>query len=230
MKKILFVFSLLIILLFGMSLSVFGYELSNDDEHIYVYHENELAYKADQCSDYVYTKVDTNLRNGPNIASEIVAVVPKDTKLYRVGRHYEFAVIQIDDVNYFMASNCLTLTEPENIIDWELNSKVEEIEVETINTTPTNYLGSFTLTAYCNCSQCCGQWAGGSTASGTTPTEGRTIACGSLPFGTRVYIEGLGEYVVEDRGVSGNWIDVYMSSHDACNQFGVQTRDVYLVS
>ena len=37
------------------------------------------------------------------------------------------------------------------------------------------YLGNFTLTAYCNCAQCCGT-AGNLTASGTVPTSGHTVA------------------------------------------------------
>ena len=43
------------------------------------------------------------------------------------------------------------------------------------------YLGNFTLTAYCNCAQCCGT-AGNLTASGTVPTAGRTVAMAGVPF------------------------------------------------
>ena len=59
----------------------------------------------------------------------------------------------------------------------------------------------YTIYAYCPCSQCCGKETG-ITASGTKATEGRTVAA-DLPFGTVVHIEGLGEYIVEDRGVTG---------------------------
>ena len=52
------------------------------------------------------------------------------------------------------------------------------------------YLGRFKLTGYCSCSICTGQWSGGSTASGTTPTAGRTIAMGGVPFGTKLMING----------------------------------------
>ena len=50
------------------------------------------------------------------------------------------------------------------------------------------YLGNFTLTAYCNCAQCCGT-AGNLTASGTVPTAGRTVAMAGVPFGTKLLIE-----------------------------------------
>ena len=82
------------------------------------------------------------------------------------------------------------------------------------------YIGTFQLTAYCNCSLCCGKWAGGPTASGTVPTEGRTVACNSIPMGTHIIINGH-EYIVEDTGAMGNnVIDIYMASHSAGNQFG----------
>ena len=88
-------------------------------------------------------------------------------------------------------------------------------------------MGSYKLTFYCNCRRCCGKWAGGPTASGTMPAEGRTVACGALPLGTRILIAGQGEFIVEDRGVSGQHIDIYMDSHSACLQKGVQRGEVF---
>ena len=88
-------------------------------------------------------------------------------------------------------------------------------------------MGSYKLTFYCNCRRCCGKWAGGPTASGTMPAEGRTVACGSLPLGTRILIAGQGEYIVEDRGVTGKHIDIYMNSHSACLRNGVKHAGVF---
>jgi 3D (Asp-Asp-Asp) domain-containing protein len=88
-------------------------------------------------------------------------------------------------------------------------------------------IGNYKLTFYCNCRKCCGRWAGGPTASGTMPAEGRTVACGSLPLGTRILIAGQGEFVVEDRGVTGKHIDIYMASHSACLKKGVQRGEVF---
>ena len=88
-------------------------------------------------------------------------------------------------------------------------------------------IGDYKLTFYCNCQKCCGKWAGGPTASGKMPAEGRTVACGALPLGTRILIAGQGEFVVEDRGVSGKHIDIYMDSHSACLQKGVQHGEVF---
>jgi len=88
-------------------------------------------------------------------------------------------------------------------------------------------LGNFKLTSYCNCAICCGKWAGGPTASGTTPIEGRTVAMAGLPFGTRLVINGK-LYTVEDRGTPYGHVDIYMNSHDEATIFGVQYADVYL--
>ena len=91
------------------------------------------------------------------------------------------------------------------------------------------YLGRFKLTGYCSCSICTGQWSGGSTASGTTPTAGRTIAMGGVPFGTKLLINGQ-VYTVEDRGTAYGHVDVFCSSHSEALSFGVQYADVYQLS
>lgn len=78
------------------------------------------------------------------------------------------------------------------------------------------------LTAYCPCELCCGQWAGGNTASGTVPTAGRTVGVDPevIPLGTTVYIDGKA-YRAEDTGAfTGNIIDIYMDSHEEALRFG----------
>lgn len=91
------------------------------------------------------------------------------------------------------------------------------------------YLGRFKLTGYCSCSICTGQWSGGYTASGTTPTAGRTIAMGGVPFGTKLMINGQ-VYTVEDRGTAYGHVDIFCSSHSEALSFGVQYADVYQLS
>lgn len=92
------------------------------------------------------------------------------------------------------------------------------------------YIGTFLCTAYCPNSCCCGDYATGYTASGTLATEGRTIACNSLPLGTEVCIDG-NTYVVEDTGWSPYgeaWIDFFFYDHQTASDFGVQIKDVYV--
>lgn len=104
----------------------------------------------------------------------------------------------------------------------ELKVEVEEIEETTEDSKYALPLGHYTLTAY--------EWTGNTCANGNYPTAGYTIACNSLPIGTRVYIEGYGEFTVEDRGgMADNVIDIYLGDYDACINFGVQEADVYLV-
>lgn len=52
-----------------------------------------------------------------------------------------------------------------------------------------------------------------------------------LPLGTVVYIDGLGERVVQDRGgaIKGNAVDVYFEDHDEALVFGRQTVRLYIV-
>lgn len=96
-------------------------------------------------------------------------------------------------------------------------------------------VGDFTLTAYCPCTICCGQWSNPSnptTASGTTATAGRTIAADTsrFPFGTQLVINGQ-VYTVEDVGgaITGNKIDIYFNTHQEAINFGRQSAQVYKV-
>lgn len=95
-------------------------------------------------------------------------------------------------------------------------------------------------TAYCSCEKCCGEWAKNRpdgivyTARGAVAEEGVTIAADwdILPPGTSVFIDGMGERVVQDRGaaVKGNAVDVYFQDHDKALLFGRQTVRLYIVT
>ncbi len=84
------------------------------------------------------------------------------------------------------------------------------------------YIGEFKVTGYDPyCTHCCsradGVTASGVTASGVTVTEGYTVAmCRDYPFGTVIYIEGLGTFEVQDRGVGSGKIDIALGSHAEC--------------
>ncbi len=92
------------------------------------------------------------------------------------------------------------------------------------------YLGNFTLTAYCGCSACCGQWASDNptTASGAPCVEGVTVAMGGVPFGTKLLING-NVYTVQDRGTAYGHVDIYFASHASALAFGLKHADVYRV-
>lgn len=91
------------------------------------------------------------------------------------------------------------------------------------------YIGKFSITGYDSCSSCCGVWAGGPTASGVMPTVNNTVAMSSeYAFGTKIYIDGLGYFTVEDRGVGRGAIDVYCKNHEECYAI-TGSYDVYIV-
>lgn len=91
------------------------------------------------------------------------------------------------------------------------------------------YLGEFTLTAYCGCSKCSGGW-GSKTATGTKCKAGRTIAVDPkvISYGSTLRINGH-DYTAEDCGgaIKGNRIDVYFDSHSEAIEFGRQKAKVY---
>ena len=122
-----------------------------------------------------------------------------------------------------------------NIVDRPVavNEPVEASAVPTMNVTMcypkcnvgdaplymTQYirLGEYQIYGYDpHCAHCCGK-TDGITASGVEAIIGRTVAMSKdIPFGTEVYIVGLGHYVVEDRGVGPGIVDVACENHAAC--------------
>lgn len=97
-----------------------------------------------------------------------------------------------------------------------------------------------TATAYCPCEICCGKWALNRpdgivyTASGAIAEEGVTIAADWSVYspGTILYIEGIGERTVQDRGgaISGQKIDVFFNSHEDALRFGRQEVRIKVIS
>lgn len=79
------------------------------------------------------------------------------------------------------------------------------------------------VTAYCD---------DGITASGL-PTAAHRVAAGPMyPFGTEMYIEGIGIVEVADRGgaVHNGVIDRYMDSEAEANEWGRRVKKVYILN
>ena len=117
------------------------------------------------------------------------------------------------------------------------NMKLSTILTLTLALAGSAYAEPATLTAYCPCTQCCGDFAGkirGQTASGTMAQAGRTIAAPKgVPFGLRVLAlmpDGSQHVIgtVEDRGgaIKGNKLDLYFDSHAEALRFGVQQAEI----
>lgn len=95
-------------------------------------------------------------------------------------------------------------------------------------------LGKVWVTAYCPCSQCCGPYANGITASGKTARAKHTIAVDAynpiVPMGTKVVIEGT-VYTVEDTGNLnhyGNDFDIFYAKHNQTSQWGRRHVEAYI--
>lgn len=91
------------------------------------------------------------------------------------------------------------------------------------------YLGNYYITGYrmFNASENGGR-SDGLTASGVVGTPGWTVAMKGIPFGTIIYISGLGYYEVQDRGVGYGQVDVACDTKQECYDI-TGYRDVYIV-
>lgn len=171
------------------------------------------AQKPVEDTETVEPKVDT-IMTAENVWATITDVPEKQTKL----------TIDAGD-------RCMVTVEFEEAVEKPVPEPepVPEPTPEPVPVSTGKHLwGVCTITHYCNCQICCGQWAGGGTASGTIPTPNRTVACGALPFGTRLEINGQ-QYVVEDTGVNGMWVDIFVSSHDEALARGMYQTEVWIL-
>ena len=86
--------------------------------------------------------------------------------------------------------------------------------------------GEFTITHYCNCTECCGK-SDCITATGTLAKMGRTVSVDPdvIPLGSEVLINGVC-YIAEDVGVRGKVIDVYIDSHSQALAMGTYKTEV----
>lgn len=169
------------------------------------------------------------------------------------------ALCSIYIIKYKETERALLVTENElNIVQDGLaeqidNNDVLKQELERVNQTLEDlkseeyefmYLGNYKLTAYCACEICCDMYAynrpkdaNGNpivyTASGAIAQEGRTIGVDPkiIPYGTEVYISGLGWKTAQDTGgsIGSQHIDVYMDSHESALSSGLTYGDVWVL-
>jgi 3D (Asp-Asp-Asp) domain-containing protein len=134
-----------------------------------------------------------------------------------------------------------------------MNPKVKEFqdtiaeEMERIPIEVTDYeyeyIGTYLITAYCSCVQCCG-WDTGTTASGETvhradefnrKREPTTAAIDPRlhSFGDLIYVPSEDRiYICEDTGgaVKGRHIDLYQDDHETVRGYNTRYEELYSVT
>lgn len=113
----------------------------------------------------------------------------------------------------------------------ELNNKKLELQEKADKY---EYIGDYKLTGYCPCYSC-SEGYGSNTASGVRAQEGVTVAADrrKIPLGTKIYIEGVGERIVQDVGgaIKGNKLDIYVENHSDCYRAEYNTTaKVYIIN
>ena len=224
--------------------------IKEEDDFYNVYSIGKtIEWTAEKTDDIMYTSRTVFARqSSPNINNTDELCLPMGTEIHRIGiSDNGWDIVEYEDEKYFIWYDFLSeqkiayylptsvetvIKEQQTLICGATIEEVEVIpfeseEVESYETTAENssngtYLGTYQLTAY--------EWTGSPCANGNYPTCSYTVACNSLPLGTKIYIEGYGTYVVEDRGGMGNnVIDIYMGDVSTCLQFGRRSANVYIV-
>lgn len=158
-----------------------------------------------------------NMRQMPSSDSTRLATLPIGAQVTLLGQTTDgYTMVQYNGMVGYVLDSCVT-----DIVD------ISRLGQEPV---------LFTITAYCSCRICCGNYSPevtgreSRTSTGTIPVSGRTIAVDPtvIPYGTSVHIDGMGDFIAEDCGgmVDNNHIDVYFSTHEEAVQFGVQRRYV----
>lgn len=146
--------------------------------------------------------------------------------------------------------DCIEIPNARNILNVEIPveevvENVEIVEIEVVEEYALEVYSNieywtFEVSYYCGCWSCT-QNGDLTTASGTTATQYRTIAAPQdVPFGSEIYIEGLGTFICEDRGgyieytydEYGNLVmrvDVYLQDHNECYERGRHYSDGYII-
>lgn len=145
---------------------------------------------------------------------------------------------EIEELEYQNSRQAAQLKDKDYQIEiLEIILKNREQDASEPMATEPEYIGEFEITYYTAGPESTGKYPGhpeyGITRSGTIVEEGRTIAAdwSVLPEGTKVYIDGIGERIVEDTGgaIVDKCIDVYVEDVEIARQLGRHKADVWIV-
>ena len=178
---------------------------------------------------YVNTEDKLNVRGGTNNTAEVWDTLSYGAKVLassEIINGYCLIIYTKGETDYSGYVYAEYLTEQE--ITPEMIKEKESSKQPSASSGNLTFLGNYYITGYDTCASCCGK-SDGITASGARATVGRTVAMKGVPFGTQIYIEGIGYRVVEDRGVGAGKVDVLCGNHSECYAI-TGTYKVYIVN
>ena len=158
----------------------------------------------------------TNVRQEPNTNSKIMGALTKNC-----------IIPGLESINGWVPINY------NGFLGYIYEQNVRQTAKPIILSKNSSYIGYCRITGYDLCVGCCGKYPGnygyGITASGTYALAGRTVAIKGYPYGSRLYIEGVGYRITEDTGGFGyNHVDVFCNNHSDCYKLPPYAN-VYLV-
>lgn len=158
-------------------------------------------------AEVLYTTDAVNFRSEPEIGDNVIEVIDVNTE------------VEISNEEIINSFQKVIINEKEGYIHSNYLADTSQLE----------YLGNYKVTGYKMFDPAeNGGRSDGVTASGVVGEPGRTVAMKDIEFGTRIYIGGLGEYVVEDRGVGSGIVDVACWTTNECYAL-TGYYDVYIV-
>lgn len=154
-----------------------------------------------------------NMRTSPSVEGGWITTLPVGADVISLGETAGgYTMVQYDGITGYVLEDLL----------------VDKADISKLGTEPV----LFTVTAYCSCKICCGNYSPevtgreSRTATGTIPQQGRTISVDPtvIPYGSSVHVDGMGDYIAEDcgGGVKQNHIEIYFESHEAALVFGIR--------
>lgn len=193
-------------------LSCVSCSANSDADILTVTEEPTTEWTGSYNDSYIYMATTyTHIRTEPNVDSQIVGTLTKNMIIPGLEPVNNWIPINYYGyLRYVYAPNFKQTAKPLN------------------GDNKMTFLGTYKSTGYDQCYTCCGK-TDGITASGTHAVANRTVALKGYSYGQRIYIEGLGFYIVEDTGgFSKNTIDIFCNNHTECYAI-TGYRQVYLV-
>lgn len=158
-----------------------------------------------------------NMRTSPSVEGGLITTLPVGADVISLGETAGgYTMVQYNGITGYVLEDVL----------------VDRVDISKLGSEPV----LFTVTAYCSCKICCGNYSPevtgreSRTSTGAIPKQGRTLSVDPtvIPYGSSVHIDGVGDFIAEDcgGGVKQNHVEIYFESHEEALVFG--SRRLYV--